>query len=145
MAKTGDLFDNILENALDFADTSIRQLQDSPKQSLINFAAFVELVLKARLLREHWSLVVEKPGSVSLQQFQAGEFRSVTTKETLARLDKVVGERLTPAEQSCFEELTIATSSSISSTPTTCPPRRRPFRMSWPSNAGRGSSCTTCF
>ena len=37
---------------------SIGQLDTAPKYAVINFCSAVELFLKARLLAEHWSLII---------------------------------------------------------------------------------------
>jgi hypothetical protein len=49
------LFDQVVFNAIDFANRSVLELRNSPKHSMIDFCAAIELFLKARLLREHWA------------------------------------------------------------------------------------------
>ncbi|MBN1293095.1 MAG: hypothetical protein JXB48_14745, partial [Candidatus Latescibacteria bacterium] len=48
----------LIENAFDFFERSLDEFEDNPKYSVIHFYAAVELFLKARLMAEHWSLVV---------------------------------------------------------------------------------------
>ncbi|HIP71183.1 MAG TPA: hypothetical protein EYH05_07285, partial [Anaerolineae bacterium] len=55
-----DLLERLVENAMDFLSQSIEEFDGSPKYSVIHFHAAVELFLKARLMAEHWSLVVSK-------------------------------------------------------------------------------------
>jgi hypothetical protein len=80
---SGDLFESVAENALDFLETAAKQLEKAPKYSLLNFATAVELLLKARLSLEHWALIVDKPNRAGLVSFEKGEFRSVTTVDAI--------------------------------------------------------------
>jgi hypothetical protein len=78
----------LTDNAIDFLNRAIDEFKDRPKYSIINFYTAVELFLKARLSREHWSLIVRK--SPDRKQFEAGDFDSVTFDEACERLKKVV-------------------------------------------------------
>ncbi len=80
-----EFFDSLVCNAIDFLEMSVQEIEKRPKYSVIHFATSVELFLKARLLREHWSLVVAKIEKASIQTFRNGEFVSVTMDECLAR------------------------------------------------------------
>jgi hypothetical protein len=97
-------FDSLVESALDFLQQALKQVKTDPKYSVIHFSTGIELILKARLLHEHWSLVVAKPGEVSKQQFVAGKFESVNTKQCYDRLERVCEETLTD-ERECFSDL----------------------------------------
>jgi hypothetical protein len=46
----------ISESAFDFLESSVDEIKTHPKYSVIHFATAVELLLKARLIHEHWSL-----------------------------------------------------------------------------------------
>ena len=86
-----DLLERLVENALDFLSQSIRELLDEqPKYSVIHFHAAVELFLKARLMAEHWSLVVARSKEPDWDGFVAGDFVSVSLEEAAKKLDKVV-------------------------------------------------------
>ena len=74
----------------------------SPKYSVINFYTAVELFVKARLMREHWSLVVTKRNEPDWEKFLAGDFQSVTLDEAATRLEKVVQSGLTDQELIAF-------------------------------------------
>ena len=87
--KTNDQFPNLVSNAFDFLEKSIASFDSDIKSSVINFYSSIELFLKARLLKEHWSLVVSKR-EPDLDAFLRGDFVSVTLDESLTRLDKVV-------------------------------------------------------
>jgi hypothetical protein len=97
-------FDSLVRNAIDFLQMSVKELEKQPKYSVIHFAMSVELFLKARLLREHWSLVVSKIEKASLQAFRNGEFVSVTMDECLQRLGNIANDSLlTHLCLNCFE------------------------------------------
>ena len=74
--KLEDYFSRLVDNALNFLSRSIEDLQQSPKYSVIHFYAAVELFLKARLMKEHWSLVVTKPQDADWEKFVAGDFQA---------------------------------------------------------------------
>ncbi|MGC0325020.1 hypothetical protein ABIG06_005649 [Bradyrhizobium sp. USDA 326] len=86
--KQSELLERLVENALGFLSHAIETLESAPKFSVIDFYAAVELFLKARLLREHWSLVVAK--NPDWEKFVSGDFVSVTFEEACSRLEKVV-------------------------------------------------------
>ena len=100
-----DLFKRLVDNAFDFLARAIEDLRERPKHSVINFYAAVELFLKARLMKEHWSLVVSKRQEPEWERFVAGDFVSVSLDEAAQRLTKVVKSGLTPAEYKEFQEV----------------------------------------
>jgi len=101
-----DLLTRVVENAMDFLSQSISEFDDSPKYSVIHFHAAVELFLKARLMAEHWSLVVSKRQDPDWNKFVAGDFMSVSMNEAAYKLDKVVRSSLTKQELNTFRGLT---------------------------------------
>lgn len=86
MAKAPSM-DQIVQNGLDFFRKSLLEIDAEPKFSVIHFFGAVELFLKARLLSEHWSLIVAK--DANWDSFQRGDFKSVTLDECIDRLAKV--------------------------------------------------------
>ncbi|WP_343652301.1 hypothetical protein [Stenotrophomonas sp.] len=92
----------VVENALDFLTKSINDLNSSPKHSVIGFYTGVELFLKARLLAEHWTLVVSKAQDADASAFLRGDFSSVTLKEAATKLEKVLGSGLSASELQTF-------------------------------------------
>lgn len=88
----------LVDNALDFLERAFNEFQASPKYSVIHFYAAVELLLKARLLAEHWSLVIAKPQDADKEKFLKGDFQSVTLDDAVKRLERIVGSGLTPGE-----------------------------------------------
>lgn len=101
-----DIFNSLTSNAFDFLERGIAEFDTSPKYSVIHFCAAVEMLLKARLMREHWSLIVSKPEQANLEKFMAGDFISVTMNETRIRLRDIANEDI-PDDAFCsFRELT---------------------------------------
>lgn len=99
---SNEFFDSLVRNAIDFLQMSVQEIERRPKYSVIHFAMSVELFLKARLLREHWALVVSKVEKATLQTFRNGEFLSVTMDECLHRLGNVANEALLAHELESF-------------------------------------------
>ena len=102
---SGEFFDSLVRNAIDFLKMSVQEIENRPKYSVIHFAMAVELFLKARLLREHWSLVVSKIERASLQSFRNGEFSSVTVDECLQRLGNIANVTLLAHESESFRAI----------------------------------------
>lgn len=95
----------VVENALDFLTRAIVDLNESPKHSVIGFYTGVELFLKARLLAEHWTLVVSKNQDPEAKAFLTGNFSSVTLKEAATRLENVLGSGLSSSELQTFTKV----------------------------------------
>lgn len=87
-----DIFDSLTRNAFDFLERGIAEFDKTPKYSVIHFCAAVEMLLKARLMKEHWSLIVSKPDQANLAKFMAGDFISVTLEDARVRIRDVAGE-----------------------------------------------------
>ncbi len=102
MAKHPSL-DSIVNNGFDFFRKSLAEIDAEPKFSVIHFFAAVELFLKARLMAEHWSLVVSK--DPSWDSFERGDFKSVTMDECLDRLAKVARSPVSADDARRFKQL----------------------------------------
>jgi hypothetical protein len=100
-----DIFDSLTRNAFDFLERGIEQFDKAPKHSVIQFCAAVEMLLKARLMKEHWSLIVSKPEQANLAKFMAGDFTSVTLEEARARIRDVAGDDIGDDAYSSFRAL----------------------------------------
>jgi len=101
--KRPDPMGDLVANAIDFLTLATEEFEGRPKHSIIAFHSAVELVLKARLMHEHWSLVVGK--NPDLSSFQTGDFVSVTFEEACQRLAKVVGSALPDQTRRWFDEI----------------------------------------
>jgi hypothetical protein len=103
--NSDQIFDSLVRNALDFLDHAIRDFDRAPKYSVIHFCAAVEMLLKARLMREHWSLVVSKKENANLHKFIGGDFISVTLEESRSRLRDIVGQVVSDEAFKSFSDL----------------------------------------
>jgi len=98
-------FDLVVENAFDFFQKSLQEFDKEPKYSVIHFHAAVELIMKARLLWEHWTLIITRPENADLKSFRSGDFQSVSIKDARVRLESIVQDGLTKEEYECFLRL----------------------------------------
>ena len=100
-----EMFNRLVENALDFLFKAISEITEQPKYSVIHFYAAVELFVKARLMHEHWSLVITKRQEPDWDKFVAGDFQSVSLDEAASKLKKVVRSGLSKAELDAFKDV----------------------------------------
>jgi hypothetical protein len=100
-----DMFNSLVENALDFLTKARAELSDNPKYSLIHFHAAVELFLKARLMHEHWTLVIARNQEPDWDKFVAGDFQSITMDDAANKLDKIVRSGLSQDELKTFKSV----------------------------------------
>ncbi|HDL01526.1 MAG TPA: hypothetical protein ENH23_04760 [candidate division Zixibacteria bacterium] len=100
------MLEQLVKNGLDFLEKAISEPTEHPKYSVIHFHAAVELFLKARLLAEHWTLVISPRKTPDWDNFISGNFQSVTLDEASDRLTKVVRSGLTKNELQTFREIT---------------------------------------
>ena len=101
--KRPEEMDRLIRNALDILAQAISAIKNSPKHSIINFYAAVELVLKSRLLHDHWSLVVNKDPDRG--KFEAGDFVSVGFDEACLRLKRVVRSPISDRAYKNFDSI----------------------------------------
>ena len=101
------IYKNILHNGLDFLLHSFREIDDTdeyqvsedfvdtlPKYLAIDLAAATELILKARLCKEHWSLIFQSIEQASLDTLNTGDFSSVNFDTCIKRLEKIASVSL---------------------------------------------------
>jgi len=100
-----EMFDSLVKNAIDFLKRSIEELEDNPKYSVINFFSAIELFLKARLMLEHWALIITKSEQANYQKFLEGNFHSVSMEDALKRLSNIANEDLSKTERECFNQI----------------------------------------
>lgn len=95
---------SLLANGLDFIESAVGHLSGTPtarelKYATLHLSAGIELVLKERLRREHWTLVFSKPEAAKLSAYASGDFSSVRLDDTFERLENVCGIALTQDER----------------------------------------------
>ncbi|NGN68569.1 hypothetical protein G5C51_32320 [Streptomyces sp. A7024] len=85
-------------NGVDYLLSALRYLEDeesegagSLKYATLHLQAAMEVLLKVRLIQEHWSLVFREPGKANLDAFKSGAFESCSAEAALDRLDRIVG------------------------------------------------------
>jgi hypothetical protein len=97
--------ESLSESAFDFLERALSEFESSPKFSTIHFSTAVELFLKARLMREHWVLVLDQPDKASRRAFADGSTRTVTMKGALDRLNRIVGLPIPEQATAAFASL----------------------------------------
>lgn len=98
------LCEHLVESAIDFIDHAIDDFDKSPKYSTIHFAAGIELFLKARLMHEHWSLIIQSLDKSNRQKIFDGDAMTVTPSEAKDRIFIVFGEDISEEWES-FDKL----------------------------------------
>lgn len=61
------------------------------KYAILHLAAGAEVLLKARLQLEHWSLIFKDPGQATRKALESGTLTSCTPSETVQRLRDIAG------------------------------------------------------
>lgn len=81
----------LFENGLNFVVSAIEYLEEPIKPSDLKYAILhlssgIELILKERLRREHWTLLFNKVEKASLQDYKNGKFTSANFDDCIDRL-----------------------------------------------------------
>ncbi|MEU5595692.1 hypothetical protein [Streptomyces sp. NPDC020298] len=104
-------------NGLDYLYDVINRLVPPPKgevndrdlkYALLHLQAGAEVLLKARLELEHWSLVVDQlygKDKITAARFRLGRFHTIGVSETLERLDQIAEVRLEKAHKEALSQL----------------------------------------
>ena len=88
---------NLLENAFDYILDAVQQLQGKRpskkriKYGIVHLWSGIELLLKKRLLEEHWSLIFRDINKADKKALETGEFTSVYFDDAIVRLNKICG------------------------------------------------------
>ncbi|MFD7879909.1 hypothetical protein ACFV5G_38525 [Streptomyces sp. NPDC059766] len=103
-------FPHPLGNGLDYLSSVVDHLGGEPKPSDLKYAvlhlqAATEVLLKARLLQEHWSLVFKEPGRADRSRFESGDFESCSTADAINRLRGIVGVQVTDTDAKEINQL----------------------------------------
>ena len=100
---------HILENALDYVLSAAEHANlHSPrswKYAILHLVAGIELLLKARLQNEHWSLLFQRVDQASEDSLQSGNFASVDFETTCNRLENIAGVGIERLDLSYLNEL----------------------------------------
>ncbi|MFJ8752347.1 hypothetical protein ACIREO_23875 [Streptomyces sp. NPDC102441] len=107
-----------IDNGLDYLVSVVDHLapdehgeKPGPRQLkyvVLHLQAAAEVLLKARLEQEHWSLVAEKVTDrrFSRAKFERGDFTSIAAGEAVRRIRDIVGFEITAAEEKSLDALT---------------------------------------
>jgi len=98
-----DHFDELVLSAMEFLERSVEELKERrPKFATIHLCQAIELLLKARLLKEHWSLIAAEPKIASLKKFESGELMTLSLSDALTRIAAVCNEAWDDQELESF-------------------------------------------
>ncbi len=95
---------HLTDSAFNFLERAVDEFEDDPKYSVIHFCSAVEQFLKARLMMEHWTLIVEGD-KYNWNLFRNGDFKSIDLKSCLERLANITNTKLSKSTVGAFLEL----------------------------------------
>jgi len=92
----------LLQNAEDFLREAVYHAKEATprnwKYAILHLCSALELLLKAILEQEHWSLIFENVNEASRPKLYSGNFRSVRFDTAVERLQGILGSPLTPKD-----------------------------------------------
>ncbi|MGW4979789.1 hypothetical protein, partial [Streptomyces mirabilis] len=102
-----------VRNGIDYLASVVEHLDENEsaveprdlKYAVLHLQAAVEVLLKARLLREHWSLVFKDPGKATRADFESGDFESCGTDAAVERLRDIAGIAIDRKETEALKDL----------------------------------------
>lgn len=88
----------LIDNSFCFLESAIKYSKEKErsdwKYAILNLANALELMMKAVLEKEHWSLVFEKIDNASREKLIKGDFQSVNFETSINRLKNIVNFKL---------------------------------------------------
>lgn len=107
-----------VRNGMDYLSSAVVHLAPTPypsrarpisdrelKYAVLHLQAATEVLLKARLVREHWSLVFKDPGKATRSAFEQGKFESCSMNATMDRLADIANVPITPKQRAAITDL----------------------------------------
>ncbi|MDQ1031314.1 DNA-directed RNA polymerase subunit RPC12/RpoP [Streptomyces umbrinus] len=102
-----------IPNGLDYLISVVELLEMGDEQvsaralkyAVLHLAAGAEVLLKARLQREHWTLVFKDPGTATRSQLEEGTLKSCDPDETVRRLRDIAGVAITAEDGKALRKL----------------------------------------
>jgi len=88
------VFDALVENGLRFIEAAASELASEPTFSVAHFATGLELLLKARLFAEHWTLIAANPHGFNWSAVQSGDVYTIQASDICAAVATVAGTSL---------------------------------------------------
>lgn len=93
--EVAEMFDALVSNGLEFVEASIEELLANRQTfSVAHFATGVELLLKARLFKEHWTLVAADPHGCAWTGLKDGTVSTTPASDLCDALTRVTGTPL---------------------------------------------------
>lgn len=99
------LFSALVESAFEFLHKALDEFSESPKFSTVHFAIAIELFLKSRLMKEHWSLLVEKTDSADRDGFFQGTLKTINPDTAVQRLAKIACDPIPEEAKKVFKDI----------------------------------------
>ena len=100
---------SLIENSFDFLESSIKYSKGTEnhdwKYALLNLASAIELMMKAVLEQEHWSLLFEDIKKANKEILSQGDFKSVNFETAIERLKSIVGISFSHTEEKYIEKI----------------------------------------
>ncbi|MGW4022392.1 hypothetical protein [Streptomyces sp. NPDC005009] len=108
--RRGDMDFTPVRNGMDFLLSAFDHLRGEPdarevKYAVLHLQAAVEVLLKARLIREHWSLVFSDPGKAKRADYEKGSFNSCTALGAVDRLNNIVNLQISKEQRQAISNL----------------------------------------
>lgn len=100
-----ELFSALTKSGFEFLIRAIDEFAKSAKFSTVHFAIAIELFLKARLMREHWSLLLDKPDLADKAAFFKGDAKTVTPEQTMERLRRIATVTIPQPSREIFAKI----------------------------------------
>ena len=106
-----DIKTDILYNALDFLDESLKKFADRNaderdlKFATLSAISSVELLLKSYIYTEHWSLIFLDIGKAKKENLQSGDFQSIGMEESIKRLKTICNITISPQDERTLRAL----------------------------------------
>ena len=92
------VFRALVQNGLRFIRQSAGDLPHQKEFAIAHFATGLELLLKARLFVEHWSLIAVSPHTCNWALLMSGGLKTVPASELCSAITTITGEPLKHAE-----------------------------------------------
>lgn len=89
------VFSALVGNGLDFFVRSAQELDQEQKFAIAHFATGLELILKARLFHEHWTLIATDPHRCAWTSVRDGTVRTIQASDLCAAITTTTGTSLT--------------------------------------------------
>jgi hypothetical protein len=89
-----EVFTAFVGNGLDFFVRSAHELAKEQKFAIAHFATGLELLLKARLFHEHWTLIATEPHKCAWTSVKDGTVRTVQASDVCAAITSTTGTPL---------------------------------------------------